>query len=155
MLAEFAAAVVVFAQALHDSRGEDMEVDVDVNEGEEADLIPASMVKVKINDIIAQSYPELMNYYQRCVASRHKHFIWTGPAVNIFSRSLGSTAALGFLISENEQMDHPACPILVPDVTSITTVPPAPAASDPIPATTNKRRGTINADDMQGKKRRP
>ena len=61
-----------------------MDMDID---GDEADAIPLSKVKVKVDHIMAQSYPEVMAYYRNCVATRHKKFTWTGPPVTIFPKS--------------------------------------------------------------------
>jgi hypothetical protein len=80
MLAEFAAAAVVLSEAIAEFRGGDMDVDIDglENKGNEADVV-LSKVKVKVDDIISQSYPEVMDYYLYCVVTGHKHFVWTGP----------------------------------------------------------------------------
>lgn len=52
MLAEFAAAVVVFSQEIDKFQRGDMDMDID---SDEADEIPLSKVKVKVDDIMAQS----------------------------------------------------------------------------------------------------
>ena len=51
MLAEFAAAAMVFSETIAEFRGGDMDMDVDglENEGKEADVIPLSKVKVKLD----------------------------------------------------------------------------------------------------------
>jgi hypothetical protein len=158
MLAEFAAAVAVFIQAMDDSPTEDMEIDDgQENEGEEADVVPPSKVQSKINDIIAESYPELISYYQRCVASGHKHFFWTGPPVTIVPRSDASESIVGLLISEGEKMDHPTYPIFITDMTPPLTAPPPPPPATsvaPLPAAPTKRRGSTDGDDLRDKKRR-
>ena len=81
MLAEFASAAVVFSEAIAKFQGGDMDMDIDglENEGKKADVIPLSKVKVKLDHIISQSYPEVMDYYLYCVATGHRHFVWTGP----------------------------------------------------------------------------
>jgi hypothetical protein len=79
MLTEFAAAMVVLSEAIAEFRGGDMDVDIDglKNKGNEVDVV-FSKVKVKVDDIISQSYP-VMDYYLYCVVTGHKHFVWTGP----------------------------------------------------------------------------
>ena len=50
MLAEFAATAVVFSETIAKFRGGDVDMDVDglENEGKEADVIPLSKVKAKL-----------------------------------------------------------------------------------------------------------
>lgn len=157
MLAEFGAAVVVFSQAIMAEfcRG-DMGMDVDdgvENEGKGADGIPLSEVKVKVDDIIAQAYPEVMDYYLHCVATGHKSFVWTGPPLTVLPRSEGCNSILPLLTSEGEKLDHPMHPIFVPDATL--PPPPPPAMSNPsLPAAPTKRRVSTNGDDLEAKKRR-
>jgi hypothetical protein len=76
MLAEFAAATVVLSEAIAEFRGGDMDVDIDglENKGNEADVV-LSKVKVKVDDIISQSYPEVMDYYIYCVDWSSSHNI--------------------------------------------------------------------------------
>jgi hypothetical protein len=76
MLAEFAAAAVVLSEAIAEFREGDMDVDIDglKNKGNEADVV-LSKVKVKVDDIISQSYPEVMDYCLYCVVTGHKHFV--------------------------------------------------------------------------------
>lgn len=148
MLAEFSAAVVCFAQALNDSQEDDMDVDGEEREGGEEVVLPPK-VKVIIDDVIAQSYPELINYYQHCLASRHKVFLWTGPPITILPRSEACESIVGVLISEGEQLDLPTCPIFIP--------PPASAPPPPPPclsAAPKKRRGSTKDDDLQAKKQK-
>lgn len=155
MLAEFAAAAVVFSEAMAEFRGEDMDVEVDglENEGQEADVIPLSKVKVKLDHIISQSYPEVMDYYLRCVATGHKHFVWTGSPLTILPRSEGCDSLLQVLTSEGEKLDHPMQPIFAPDAA---LPPPFPAVPNPsLPAAPNtKRRGSTDGDSLGAKKRR-
>jgi hypothetical protein len=150
MLAEFAAAMVVFSQEIDEFQRGDMDMDVD---GEEADEIPPSKVKVKVDDIMAQSYPEAMAYYLNCVATRHKQFTWTGPPVEIFPRSADDTFAS--LVLMPEKLDYPMRPIFTPDSSLPPSPLPVPAASNPsLLAAPTKRRGSANNDDLEAKKRR-
>lgn len=155
MLAEFAAAVVVFIQAFDQSERGDMDMDVDglEKEGEEEDMLAPFKVKLAIYDIIGQSYPEVMHYYQHCVGNHHKHFVWTGPPVTILPRSEGIASILGVLISDGEHLDLPTCLIYMPDTTPLTTAPATPTTSAPsFPATATKRRRSIDANDLRAKK---
>jgi len=130
-----------------------MEIDGLENEGEEADVIPLSKVKAKLHHIISQSYPEVMDYYLRCVATGHKHFVWTGSALTILPRSEGCDSILQLLTSEGEKIDHPMQPIFAPDAPL--PPPPSPAMSNPsLPAAPTKRRGSTNGDSLDAKKRR-
>jgi hypothetical protein len=125
MLAEFAAATVVLSEAIAEFRGGDMDVDIDglENKGNEVDVV-LSQVKVKVDDIISQSYPEVMDYYLYCVVTGHKHFVWTGPPLTILPRSEACNSILQLLTSEGKKLDHPMQPIFtMPDMT-----PPSPSS---------------------------
>lgn len=154
MLAEFAAAVAVFATVLEDHRRGDMDsMDVDglTNQGEEGDEIAPSRVRAMVDDIIAQSYPEVVQYFRHCVGRHHKEFLWSGPPVMILPRSEASESIVGLLISEGEKLDHPRCPIFM----SGTPPPLPPSTSAPfIPSAQKKCRGSTNEDDLQTKKQK-
>ena len=55
MLIEFAATAMVFSEAIAEFQGGDVDMDIDglENEGKEADVIPLSKVKVKLDHIIS------------------------------------------------------------------------------------------------------
>jgi len=131
-----------------------MDVDGVENEGKEADGIPLSEVKVKVDDIIAQAYPEVMDYYLHCVATGHKSFAWTGPPLIILPRSEGCNSILPLLTSEGEKLDHPMHPIFMPDATLPPPPPPPPTANPSVPAAPTKRRVSTNGDTLGAKKRR-
>lgn len=150
MLSEFAAAVVVFTDALDESQGGDVDMDMDDLEGEAADVIAPSKVKLQIDHIIGQSYPEVILYHRHCVATGHKHFIWTGPPVTILPRSEACSSIVGVLMSNGEQLDLPTWPIYIPRTP--TTAPPIPMSAPSVPADVTKRRGSTNDDDVQAKK---
>jgi hypothetical protein len=146
LLAEFAAAAIIFSQGIDGFQSEDMDMDVDAleNEGEE---ISPSKLKAKVDEIFAQSYPEVMRYYLQCVATGHKHFTWTGPPITILPRSEACDSILGLLIPEGEKLDHPTCPIFLLETT---LPPPSPATSNPsLPDTTTQSSGV----DRKGKRR--
>jgi hypothetical protein len=60
LLIEFAAAVLFFAKAIQDSETGDSEMD-DAEESEDQDVIRYSKLKVQLDHIIRQSYPDIMN----------------------------------------------------------------------------------------------
>jgi hypothetical protein len=156
MLAEFAAALVVFSQEIDEFQRGDMDVDVN---GEEADAIPPSKVKVKVDDIMAQSHPEAMAYYLNCVAIRHKRFTWTGSPVNIVPRlKLKDVDDLfGSLMSGDEKLDHPTHPIFTADAAlspSPSSAPAAAASNPSLLAAPRKRPESANQDGLEAKKRR-
>jgi len=77
MLAEFAAAAVVFAKAIHKANNDD----------EGGDETTFSMFTEHIEGILQESYSKVVPYYSRCVDRCHKDFVWTGPRIQILPRS--------------------------------------------------------------------
>ena len=157
MLAEFATAAVVFSEAIAEFWGGDMDMDVDglKNEVTEADVIPLSKVKVKLDHIISQSYPEVMDYYLCCVVTSHKHFVWTGPPLTILPRSEGCNSILQLLSSEGEKLDHLMQPIFTKPDPTLPPSPPPPAASNPsLPATMTKHQRSTHHNELEAKKQR-
>jgi hypothetical protein len=154
MLAEFAATAVVLPEAIAEFREGDMDVDIDgfENKENEADVV-LSKVKVKVDDIISQSYSEVMDYYLYGVVTGHKHFVWTGPPLTILPRSEACNSILQLLTSEGKKLDHPMQPIFtMPDVIP---PPPPPATSNPsLSAATTKRLVGTNGNDLEAKKQR-
>src|ERR1700733_10963233 len=104
MLAEFAAAVIVFSKAIHDEK------EVKKQGEEEEEEISYFQLKAQIDGIIRHSYPEVLTYYQHCVNNGHKHFTWTGAPVEIVARSEACSSLLPHLTS-GEQLDLPRFPI--------------------------------------------
>jgi len=156
MLCEFAAAVAVFAKVIHDSqRGMAMDVDSDDSDDDEEDkggnMISHPRLKVHLDGIIRESYPELMAYYQQCVATGHQHFVWTGPPVTIVPRSEALSSILPLLVLEGELVELPSCPIFNLDST---TPAPATPSSTPSFQTQPKRRRSRNGDGLPAKKHR-
>ena len=158
MLAEFATTAVVFSEAIVEFQGGDMDMDIDglKNEGTEADVIPLSKVKVKLDHIISQSYSEVMDYYLCCVATGYKHFMWIGPPLTILPRSEGCDSILQLLTSEGKKLDHLMQPIFTkPDPTLPPSPPPPPATSNPsLPATMTKHQGSTNCNELEVNKQR-
>jgi hypothetical protein len=81
LLAEFAAASVVFANAIHKSQE-----DKGYGNGEIGDGVTFSMFAGSIKGIIRDSYPKIFSYFSSCLDSGHKHFTWKGPKFTIFPR---------------------------------------------------------------------
>ena len=154
MLTEFAAAMVIFSKAIAESQGGDMDMDVDglKNKGKKVDMISLSKVKVKLDHIISQSYPEVMDYYLCCVVTGHKHFVWTCPPLTILPRSEGCNSILQLLTSEGEKLDHLMQPIFtMPDATL--SSPPPPAMSNPsLPAAPTKCQVSTRDNALEAKK---
>ena len=158
-LAEFATAAVVFSEAIAKFQEGDMDMDVDglKNKGTEVDVIPLSKAKVKLDHIISQSYSEVVDYYLCCMATGHKHFVWTGPPLTILPMSEGCNSILQLLTSEGEKLDHPMWPIFTkPDPTlPPPPPPPLPAASNSsLPATMTKHQGSTNYNELEAKEQR-
>lgn len=74
MLAEFAAAAVVFAQEIHEYR----------YQGEDDVLFK---LRGEVEWILQGSHSEVFSYYSHCLKEGHRDFLWTGPEVQILPRS--------------------------------------------------------------------
>lgn len=140
MLGEFAAAAVVFSKAipgLDDCNGD----------GNGEDEITSSCFMEHINSILHQSYPMAFPYYSRCLESGHKHFVWTGPELQIIPRSEGLDAIMP-LLTLGELNDLPTHKIYdqMPKTEVPSSIPPA-----------EKRHGRGDSSDLASehpKKRR-
>jgi hypothetical protein len=105
MLAEFAAASVVFSKAIHFAR-----------DGEDDNGINYFRFVRQIEGILEGSYPSIFPYYSRCFDRGHKHFTWTGGVVEVLDR----TEALDTLVSntsKGELLDHPSHQVYITPVT--------------------------------------
>ena len=100
LLAEFAAAAVVFANAV----GEQYE-DRRIVEGEV--LITAPMFAKYIEDILHGSYPKVFSYYSRCLKRCHPHFLWTGLDPQILPRTEDVESIIS-ISTNGEMLDNPA-----------------------------------------------
>lgn len=109
MLAEFAAAAVVFSKAIHLAR-----------DGEGNNGITFFRFTREVEGILEASYPTVFPYYSSCFNNGHKDFIWTGPAVDILHR----TNSLNSLISptsNGELLDLPSHKIYPTPLATTTT----------------------------------
>jgi len=102
LLAEFAAATVVFAKAVDKAQG--MGADPIGNL-----LTPAALI-TSIEGAIQESCPRILPYYVRCIDRGHKDFVWTGPRIQILPRREDLNAIIG-IITSGEKLDCPAWPI--------------------------------------------
>ena len=72
MLAEFAAATVVFSKAAAEANPEGAKHGT-----------ASSIVVGHVEDILQSSYPAALHYYSRCMERGHSYFIWTSPNLQI------------------------------------------------------------------------
>jgi hypothetical protein len=120
LLAEFAAASVVFAKAIHKSQE-----DEGYGNGEIGDGVTFSMFAGSIEHILQESYPKIFSYFSSCLDSGHKHFTWKGPQFMIFPRSDSILDAIHFATA-GELLDLPEASIYgtnsVPLATTVTQI---------------------------------
>ena len=107
MLGEFAAAVVVFAKALDDG---------------EVGITSSWVVEPseRIKGILRVSYPQVFPYFSQRLDHGHKHFIWTGPDLQIIPHSESFNAIMP-LLTMGELLDLPSHQIY--DLTAATDEP--------------------------------
>ena len=101
MLAEFAAASVVFAKDV-----EDCYVQGSCG-GEGKEVIPTSVLEAHVKEILQESHHDTLPYYLSCLRRQHKKFLWSGPKIQILQRSEDLVATLR-LMSAGELLDHPS-----------------------------------------------
>lgn len=135
MLAEFAAAATVFSKA-HQANEELW------------DEITFSTFSKNVQGILRDSHPDVFPYYSRCVDQSHKHFVWTGPHLEIVPRSEG-VASLIPLATRGELLDLPSHSIYLVDLD--------PIANDVMPQPTEarqvaKRRERGDDDNLAGER---
>jgi hypothetical protein len=82
MLAEFAAASVVFAKAIPGAQEDKCYLHDQIENG-----LTLSMFTGSIEAILKESHSNVFSYYSRCLDSGHKHFVWSGPSFMIFPRT--------------------------------------------------------------------
>jgi hypothetical protein len=119
MVAEFAAASVVFSKA----------TDVSEDGGrccdEEKGGVTTEMMQVHVEGILRRSHKKAFAYYSRCLDRRHKHFLWTGPKVHILPRSDDIASLIPFTC-KGEKLDLPSPnQIYSIDVDAVSTSTPA------------------------------
>lgn len=104
-------------------------------------------MKGVVKDVLHDLHPEVIPYYLRCLDRGHKHFLWTGPKVDIFPRSPGIDSAISHT-TVGEKLDCPTHSIYVMDLESALpiqpTTPTPPTAGDQV----GKRRGRGGSMDL-------
>jgi hypothetical protein len=113
MLAEFAAAAVVFAKAAQEG----------MDDAEIGDEISCSKFIKNIEGILQASCPNATHYYSRCLERSHRHFVWTGPRVQILPRSEVFIPIISHT-ARGERKDLPGCEIYVVDLDPTPPTPP-------------------------------
>jgi hypothetical protein len=116
LLAEFAAAAMVFAYSVGEGDG---------GIGEDVLEITPVEFAAKIDGILRNACPKAYSYYSRCFLGGHSHFIWTGPEPQILPRTDELETILS-LSTKGEMLDYPAEPIY--HVVLEDSPPPSPAA---------------------------
>ena len=96
MLAEFAAATIVFSKAAAEANPE----------GAKRGMA-SSIVVGYVEDILQSSYPTVLHYYSRRMERGHSYFIWTGPNLQILPQSKAG-AAIICTTSKGKMLDCPA-----------------------------------------------
>ena len=148
MLAEFTAASVNFSRAIDESNKEDDDEDSGDarNEG-----ITTSMIAGSIEGILKESHPQIIPYYSNCLVGLHKHFIWTGPELQILRRSRDILSTIP-LITIGEKLELPMHPIYIINSDS------APPSSPNVQPLIGKRRDQADIpnppDEMARKRKR-
>lgn len=132
ILAEFAAATVVFAKAIHESQ----EVEGDgEGDGEVENGVTFSMFSGSIEGILRESYPRIFSYYSHCFDSGQRHFVWRGPRFIIFPRSEDIISLIP-LATMGELLDLPGHSIYSTDsdqeVAPANTIAPTGKRRDPV-----------------------
>lgn len=114
MLAEFAAATVVMAEAVPGKK-----------------QVSNSALTASLEGILQTSYPTTFSYYSRCLERKHSHFLWTGPKLQIVARS-EAVASLIPIIAMGERLDSPTQPIydIILDSELDSAPPSTPAAGE-------------------------
>jgi hypothetical protein len=105
MLAEFAAAAVVFSKDIQKVNNDD----------EGGDETTFSTFTKHIEGILQESFSKVVPYYSLCVDRCHKDFVWTGPWIQILPRSQEVMSVLS-LTTRGELLDLPAHAIYVVDL---------------------------------------
>ena len=139
VLAEFAAAAVVFARGVQAPLGEGNGV------GGIKDGISFPMFLASIESILQDYCPDILPFFSSRTESCHKHFLWTGPNLQILPRSQDAISFIQ-LTTKGELLDFPGCPIY----------PIVDESSGPIPAVGKRPSPGDSMDiaDKQPKKRK-
>ena len=144
MVAEFAAAAVNFLRAIDETNVEDDSDSKDKGKNG----ITTSLFMEMIEDILKESHSQIFPYYSNLLVGLHKHFIWTGPELQIIPRSPDILSILP-LMTHGEKSDLPGHQIyntnLDPKLAFSTHIPPllgkhSDEANDPNPSNKISRK---------------
>jgi|SRR5882762_3493153 len=116
MVAEFSAAAVGFAIAASKHQS------INAGNFQGPDVIRGSAVRRRVEDLLKDSYPHAFDYYLRCLSGHHKHFLWSGPTVEILPRSKETESMIG-IMAKGETLDSPTQPIYSIDLDPTPTTP--------------------------------
>ena len=119
MLAEFAAAAVVYARSIQGFLCEDYDEETNMD-GTGIDI---NMLEDQIGKILQNFCPDVISYFQRRRDASYPYFQWSGPDPIIFPRSKDIVAIIQ-LTTPGELLDFPHCPIYS---TSLSDIPSGPA----------------------------
>lgn len=101
ILAEFAAAALVFAS----------KVELPLGQGNDGDLgIPFLRFHRRVHNIVQQYSPDLSEFLSRRTTSQHKDFLWSGPEIRVLLRT-EDLASFMKVFGDGELLDLPGCPI--------------------------------------------
>jgi hypothetical protein len=142
ILAEFAAAAVVFGRDVEGSFGEG-------NDGGTLGISFARFHK-NIKGILEDSNPDLLPFFSGRVEVDHKHFLWTGPEIEILPRTPDLISVIR-LTGGGELLDLPVCPIYCHEVED-----ESPASEPRVPKRDRSDAVSEDSEDMsdeQPKKR--
>ena len=143
LLAEFAAASVVFAKAVE-------EADVDAGTAIEGkDGIKSRNLETQVEGVLS-SYPHVLPYYSRCVNNRHKHFVWTGAKIQILPRSDSFLSTIA-LTAGGEMPDSTVQSIYTIDLSAEPLI--RPTHTEQVPAA-DVQGDEMNAADEKPRKRK-
>jgi hypothetical protein len=118
MLAEFAAAAVVFAKSAASPFGKGD------NEGEGGISFPRFQGMVE--GVLLDSYPDILPFFSSRTDSGHNRFLWSGPNIEIIPRSRDVISILQ-LTRRGELLDVPGCTIYHTAVDDTSSAPRPPA----------------------------
>lgn len=118
MLAEFAAAAVVFAR----------DVGRPFGEGNETAVVSITYPRFfqKVQGIVAECCPDVMTYFSARVEANHKNFFWTGPTLLIVPRTEEVVSLVMHLTGTGELLDFSGHPVYLQEVDDAPSVPATP-----------------------------
>ena len=141
MLAEFAAAAVVFARSINEYYdGKDS-----CDQGNT--ILTSELLQSHIEGVLQASHHKMFDYYSRCLSRGHRHFVWTGPKLEIMPWSADLDLVMP-LTMKGEMLDLPSHSIY-----SVELRPPAPTPPVEVQAKRTRARGnSLHVSEANPKK---